>query len=218
MAHNNAWWASCKHCITPYGVFSSCRTKCPKIMTSLTRRTASWEGGGDRWLVADSGGELLLLTAGKQRVGSAAAGWLASFNVFVPLEWIIHFNPQLFPSGHLLTSHCVSPSGQDSAFQTPVRPVLRREHILSEIDPDATNNTTAANIYSPIVRFLTPSKESKCSGGHWKTSLLWVGFKILNSLWENLCLVCLIHGAPSAPHWMSLLYLSWMDCLGSLIQ
>lgn len=52
-------------------------------------------------------------------------------------------------------------SVQDVAFKTPARPILRREHILRETDPVATGNTTARNIYSPIVRFLTPSKESK---------------------------------------------------------
>lgn len=52
-------------------------------------------------------------------------------------------------------------SVQDAAFKTPARSILRREHILRETDPVATGNTTARNIYSPIVRFLTPSKESK---------------------------------------------------------
>ncbi|XP_070688483.1 CTD small phosphatase-like protein 3 [Pempheris klunzingeri] len=48
----------------------------------------------------------------------------------------------------------------DLAFKTPVRPIMRHEHILSEIDPVSPRNTTARNIYSPIVRFLTPSKEN----------------------------------------------------------
>lgn len=51
----------------------------------------------------------------------------------------------------------------DLAFKTPVRPILHRERILSEIDPVTPRNTTARNIYSPIVRFLTPSKESEYS-------------------------------------------------------
>ncbi|TNM87794.1 CTD small phosphatase-like protein 2-B isoform X1 [Takifugu flavidus] len=51
-------------------------------------------------------------------------------------------------------------TAQDVAFKTPARPILRREHILRETDPVATGNTTARNIYSPIVRFLTPSKEN----------------------------------------------------------
>lgn len=57
-----------------------------------------------------------------------------------------------------------SPScrGLDLAFKTPIRPIIRREHVLSEIDQVTPRNTTARNIYStPIVRFLTPSKESE---------------------------------------------------------
>ncbi|TMS20550.1 CTD small phosphatase-like protein 2 [Larimichthys crocea] len=61
-----------------------------------------------------------------------------------------------------------SPScrGLDLAFKTPIRPIIRREHVLSEIDQVTPRNTTARNIYStPIVRFLTPSKENmKCAG------------------------------------------------------
>ncbi|XP_054459018.1 CTD small phosphatase-like protein 2 [Anoplopoma fimbria] len=48
----------------------------------------------------------------------------------------------------------------DLAFKTPIRPILRHERILSEIDPVSPRNTTARNIYSPIVRFLTPTKEN----------------------------------------------------------
>uniref|UniRef100_A0A3Q4B0D0 FCP1 homology domain-containing protein n=1 Tax=Mola mola TaxID=94237 RepID=A0A3Q4B0D0_MOLML len=48
----------------------------------------------------------------------------------------------------------------DLAFKTPIRPILRREKTLSEINPVTPRNTTARNIYSPIVRFLTPSKEN----------------------------------------------------------
>ncbi|XP_074523579.1 CTD small phosphatase-like protein 3 [Halichoeres trimaculatus] len=48
----------------------------------------------------------------------------------------------------------------DLAFKTPIRPILRHERILSEINPATPRNTTARNIYSPIVRFLTPSKEN----------------------------------------------------------
>ncbi|XP_071342133.1 CTD small phosphatase-like protein 3 isoform X1 [Trachinotus anak] len=53
----------------------------------------------------------------------------------------------------------------DLAFKTPIRPIMRHERILSEIDPVSPCNSTARNIYSPIVRFLTPSKENmKCPG------------------------------------------------------
>lgn len=48
----------------------------------------------------------------------------------------------------------------DLAFQTPARPVMRPKHVLSEIDRMTPRNTTARNIYSPIVRFVTPSKEN----------------------------------------------------------
>ncbi|XP_069558453.1 CTD small phosphatase-like protein 3 [Brachyistius frenatus] len=53
----------------------------------------------------------------------------------------------------------------DLAFKTPLRPVVRHQRILSEIDPVSPRNATARNIYSPIMRFLTPSKENlKCAG------------------------------------------------------
>lgn len=48
----------------------------------------------------------------------------------------------------------------DLAFKTPIRPIMRHERVLSEIDPASPRNTTARNIYSPIVRFLTPTKEN----------------------------------------------------------
>lgn len=49
----------------------------------------------------------------------------------------------------------------DLAFKTPIRPIMRHhERVLSEIDPVSPRNTTARNIYSPIVRFLTPTKEN----------------------------------------------------------
>ncbi|XP_017268793.1 CTD small phosphatase-like protein 3 [Kryptolebias marmoratus] len=51
----------------------------------------------------------------------------------------------------------------DLAFKTPLRPVMQHQRILSEIDIESPRNSTARNIYSPIVRFLTPSKENlKC--------------------------------------------------------
>uniref|UniRef100_A0A3B5LFM8 CTD (carboxy-terminal domain, RNA polymerase II, polypeptide A) small phosphatase like 3 n=1 Tax=Xiphophorus couchianus TaxID=32473 RepID=A0A3B5LFM8_9TELE len=48
----------------------------------------------------------------------------------------------------------------DLAFKTPLKPILHHERILSEIDVASPRNSTARNIYPPIVRFLTPSKES----------------------------------------------------------
>lgn len=57
---------------------------------------------------------------------------------------------------------------KDLTFKTPIRSIIRHERILSEIDPVTPRNHTARNIYSPIVRFLTPSKENvRCPGaGH----------------------------------------------------
>ncbi|XP_029002951.1 CTD small phosphatase-like protein 3 isoform X2 [Betta splendens] len=53
----------------------------------------------------------------------------------------------------------------DLAFKTPVRSIMRSQRILSEINMTSSPNSTARNIYSPIVRFLTPSKENvKCEG------------------------------------------------------
>ncbi|KAM7388018.1 hypothetical protein PAMP_024222 [Pampus punctatissimus] len=51
----------------------------------------------------------------------------------------------------------------DLSFKTPIRSIMRNEHILSEINPVTPRNATARNIYTPIVRFLTPSKENKCA-------------------------------------------------------
>uniref|UniRef100_A0A667XI51 CTD (carboxy-terminal domain, RNA polymerase II, polypeptide A) small phosphatase like 3 n=1 Tax=Myripristis murdjan TaxID=586833 RepID=A0A667XI51_9TELE len=52
----------------------------------------------------------------------------------------------------------------DLAFKTPTRPTMRHQRVLVEIDPASPRNITARNIYSPIVRFLTPSKENNPSG------------------------------------------------------
>uniref|UniRef100_A0A3Q3K2J5 FCP1 homology domain-containing protein n=1 Tax=Monopterus albus TaxID=43700 RepID=A0A3Q3K2J5_MONAL len=48
----------------------------------------------------------------------------------------------------------------DLAFKTPVRSIMHSERILSEIDSLSPPNSASRNTYSPIVRFLTPSKES----------------------------------------------------------
>lgn len=53
----------------------------------------------------------------------------------------------------------------DLAFKTPVRPILHRERVLSEMELGSPCNSTARNIYSPIVRFLTPSKENSSTPG-----------------------------------------------------
>lgn len=46
----------------------------------------------------------------------------------------------------------------DPDFKTPVRPTMRYQRVLAEMAPC---KSTARNIYSPIVRFLTPAKESE---------------------------------------------------------
>ncbi|XP_029987265.1 CTD small phosphatase-like protein 3 [Sphaeramia orbicularis] len=51
------------------------------------------------------------------------------------------------------------------AFQTPIRSIMRPERILSEIQAlTPQNSSTTRNLYSPIVRFLTPSKENMHAG------------------------------------------------------
>lgn len=98
---------------------------------------------------------------------------------FLSMLFLIHFNIMFvffqlmryklpctcvssFLAGYLC--HCFG--GLDLAFKTPTRSIMRHEHILSEIDPVTPRNATARSIYSPIVRFLTPSKESKSSYSH----------------------------------------------------
>ncbi|XP_028300329.1 CTD small phosphatase-like protein 2 [Gouania willdenowi] len=60
----------------------------------------------------------------------------------------------------------------DLAFKTPIRSILRSERVLSEIDPVTPRNSTARNIYSPIVRFLTPSKENLKRGTNGSSVLM----------------------------------------------
>ncbi|XP_041861156.1 CTD small phosphatase-like protein 2-B [Melanotaenia boesemani] len=60
-------------------------------------------------------------------------------------------------------ARAVDDKESDLTFKTPLRPIIRHDRILSEIDVASPHNSTARNIYSPIVRFLTPSKENlKC--------------------------------------------------------
>ncbi|XP_029286438.1 CTD small phosphatase-like protein 2-B isoform X2 [Cottoperca gobio] len=60
----------------------------------------------------------------------------------------------------------------DLVFKTPIRPIVRHESILSEISPVSPHNATARNIYSPIVRFLTPTKENVKRAGSGTTVLM----------------------------------------------
>ncbi|XP_037106014.1 CTD small phosphatase-like protein 3 isoform X1 [Syngnathus acus] len=49
----------------------------------------------------------------------------------------------------------------DAVLETPPRSILRHERILSEMDPASPYNSTTQKISTPIVRFLTPSKENQ---------------------------------------------------------
>ncbi|XP_049575193.1 CTD small phosphatase-like protein 3 [Syngnathus scovelli] len=48
----------------------------------------------------------------------------------------------------------------DAVLKTPPRSILRHERILSEMDPASPHNSFTQKISTPIVRFLTPSKEN----------------------------------------------------------
>uniref|UniRef100_A0AAZ3PP37 Mitochondrial import inner membrane translocase subunit TIM50 n=1 Tax=Oncorhynchus tshawytscha TaxID=74940 RepID=A0AAZ3PP37_ONCTS len=47
---------------------------------------------------------------------------------------------------------------EDLDFKTPVN--VRHHRVLSELNPSFPLNSTVRNIYSPVVRFLTPTKEN----------------------------------------------------------
>lgn len=57
----------------------------------------------------------------------------------------------------------VDDSETDTAFKTPLRSAMRRRRVLAEIDPGSPCNITPRSIYTPIVRFLSPTKENQCS-------------------------------------------------------
>ncbi|XP_020335942.1 CTD small phosphatase-like protein 3 isoform X2 [Oncorhynchus kisutch] len=48
--------------------------------------------------------------------------------------------------------------GEDLGFKTPIN--VRHHRVLSELNPSSPLNSTMRNIYSPMVRFLTPTKEN----------------------------------------------------------
>ncbi|XP_077440309.1 CTD small phosphatase-like protein 3 isoform X2 [Vanacampus margaritifer] len=73
---------------------------------------------------------------------------------------------RLLPRGHPRKRAIAAVDKEtDSDFKTPPKSILRHERILSEIDPASPHNSAAGKIYSPIVRFLTPSKENYKSPG-----------------------------------------------------
>lgn len=90
------------------------------------------------------------------------------FNVFCLADSFIRF-----PAHVSFFTDWLFSCGLDLAFKTPIRPILRREKTLSEINPVTPRNTTSRNIYSPIVRFLTPSKESEYSYCHCIDVFMW---------------------------------------------
>lgn len=99
---------------------------------------------------------------------------------FTLMDFVFWFIPDVFFSAHQLENNLVSFSALDLAFQTPARPVMRPKHVLSEIDRMTPRNTTARNIYSPIVRFVTPSKESAYS-----SCLLSLHHCVFNNAWQK---------------------------------
>lgn len=85
--------------------------------------------------------------------------WVIS-NFFSPCKTIDMFLFSLLSLCSAVT--LVDDTGlEDSIFKTPPRSILRNNHILSEMDPASPHNSASRKIYTPIVRFLTPSKESK---------------------------------------------------------
>ncbi len=137
--------------------FLLCRLKRPWMMTPTTQTTKFPQWRGDRCPAAGQGRESLLLTTEK-RVCSGCFSYILTFS-FPKYEFLTPFPALVF------LCFLTDPSSRDPdlAFKTPIRPIMRHEHILSEINPVSPRNTTARNIYSPIVRFLTPSKESEYS-------------------------------------------------------
>ncbi|XP_058493758.1 CTD small phosphatase-like protein 3 [Solea solea] len=65
----------------------------------------------------------------------------------------------------------VDNSETDLDFKTPIRSIMRHQRILTEINSASPPTSTARNIYSPIVRFLTPSKENR-KGARRKNSIV----------------------------------------------
>lgn len=100
---------------------------------------------------------------------------------FTLMDFVFWFIPDVFfPCSSVRKWLGLFFSALDLAFQTPARPVMRPKHVLSEIDRMTPRNTTARNIYSPIVRFVTPSKESAYS-----SCLLSLHHCVFNNAWQK---------------------------------
>lgn len=112
--------------------------------------------------VAGQGSEPLLLMT--EKLVCLAVYSYCSFKIFIYFNVSVSWNQSEFSYSvpwSSVFSDWSSSCGLDLAFKTPIRPIMRHQRILSEINSVPPRNSTARNIYSPIVRFLTPSKESK---------------------------------------------------------
>lgn len=145
--------------------FLLCRLKRLWIMIQTTQMKKFPQWRGDHCLVADQGREPLPSTTEKQ-VNSFP---ISSFQLQIKTQFLL-FSKMLLQCLKMLFSWirilyivpcCCFCVCLDLSFKTPIRSIMRHEHILSEISPATPRNSTARNIYTPIVRFLTPSKESE---------------------------------------------------------
>lgn len=137
------------------------------VMTPTTQMMKFPQWRGDRCLVAGQGREPSLLTMEK-RVRLAASSYSQGRFLFNwPFLFFLIRIPYIVSC--VFVFWLIVILGLDLAFKTPIRSIMRHERILSEMDPVSPCNSTARNIYSPIVRFLTPSKESECSYCYWRT-------------------------------------------------
>ncbi|XP_057696044.1 CTD small phosphatase-like protein 3 [Corythoichthys intestinalis] len=67
---------------------------------------------------------------------------------------------RLLPRGRPRKRAIAANEASDSTLKTPSRSVLRHERVLSEMSPVSPHNSAFGKMYSPIVRFVTPSKEN----------------------------------------------------------
>ncbi|KAK0145212.1 CTD small phosphatase-like protein 2-A [Merluccius polli] len=71
------------------------------------------------------------------------------------------------PRGRKRTIAVEVDDAQDTGhvFTTPVRPPAQRRQLLTKTDRTTPRNSTSRSIYTPLVRFLTPSKENSSTPG-----------------------------------------------------
>lgn len=163
--HKTSWRNKIYLSVFGLYLFFLCRLKRRWIMTPTTQMMKFPQWRGDHCLAAGRGREPSLWRTEKRVCVCVCCVY--------PQGLCIHsFNQTICfsESGFLSLFFAWSSSrGLDLAFKTPIRPIMRHERILSEINPSPPCNSTSRKIYSPIVRFLTPSKESECSYCYWKT-------------------------------------------------